>query len=837
MVRVIYKITSQSLLWQNFINMSGFGRDMVEEPETDQVNRAVIEEEMKTAYLDYSMSVIVGRALPDARDGLKPVHRRILYAMDDMGIRWNSSHKKSARIVGEVLGKYHPHGDRAVYDALVRMAQDFSLRYTLVDGQGNFGSVDGDSQAAMRYTEARLDKISKEMLQDIKKDTVDFRNNFDNSLEEPEVLPSRIPNLLINGSTGIAVGMATNIPPHNLEEICEAVIKLVDNPDIDILELASDIRGPDFPTGGIINGREGILKAYKTGRGKAIVQSKVTEEEDRLIVEEIPYMVNKAKLVEKIARKVKDGVIEGISDLRDESGRMRIVIELKKKANPDVVKNKLFKNTRMQETFGMNMIALVDEQPKVLNLKEILEVYVDHRKDVIRRRTQYELGKAKDRAHILEGLLVALEDIDNVIDIIQDSESRDKAHDALREAYDLSEAQADAILDMRLSRLVKLESEKIESEYDELQEEIDRLENILENESEIHRIIKEDMREVIEDYGDERQTEVIDEASWQLGIEDLIKERDVVVTLSEEGYIKRMPLDEYRVQRRGGVGVIGADSKDDDFTDKVFVASTHDYLLVFTDQGQVYWKKTYKVPESGRYSRGRNIRNLIEIGQDENITSVIPVHEFVDDRYLMVSTKNGIVKKSSLDAYSNPRRGGIIAVNLDDDDEVVDVKLTDGEKDILVASKKGMAVRFDEADARPIGRTGRGVIGIRLEDGDEVVGMIVVRDDMDVLTLTKNGYGKRTRIDEYSRINRGGKGVINLNVTDKTGDVADVKGVFGDEDLMLLSKKGMIVRTEVESISRYGRNTQGVRVIKLKDGDELQSSAVFRKEDSEPDES
>lgn len=804
----------------------------------DVIEDALIEDEMKEAYLDYSMSVIVGRALPDARDGLKPVHRRILFAMDDLGIRWNTSHKKCARIVGEVLGKYHPHGDSAVYDSLVRMAQTFSLRHPLVNGQGNFGSLDGDSAAAMRYTEARLDKISKEMLQDIDKDTVDFRENFDNTLTEPVVLPSRIPNLLVNGSTGIAVGMATNIPPHNLKEISTAVIRLVDNPDISIMELAEQIRGPDFPTGGIINGRQGILKAYKTGKGKMMVQSVIEEEGDnKLIVKEIPYMVNKAGLIEQIAQRVKDDVIEGITDLRDESDRdgMRIVIKVSKKTNKDIIKNLLFKHTRLQESFGITLIALVDAQPKVLNLKEILEVYVDHRKNVITRKTQYELDKAEARAHILEGLLVALKDIDNVIALIRGSDDANEAQEKLMSNYELSEEQSKAILDMRLQRLAKLESDKIKDEYDDLIAEIKRLRNILENEHEVLKIIKDEQKEVIETYGEDRRTKVVDEASWELEIEDLIKEQEVVVTLTNQGYIKRIPLTKYKVQRRGGVGIIGANSKDDDFTEKVFVASTHAYLLIFTDKGQVHWLKTYKIPESGRYSRGRSIINLINIDKDSKITSVIPVEEFVDDKYLLIGTKNGIVKKSPLKAYSRPRKGGIIALNLDDDDSVVGVELTSGDDEILLASRKGMAVKFNEQDARPIGRTSRGVIGIRLDNDDFVVGVELVTENTNILSLTNKGYGKQTPASEYRLINRGGKGVINMKTTSKNGHVVSTKAVSGGEQLMLITKNGMVVRTEVDSISEYGRNTQGVKVVRLKKGDELISSALVVDEGSEDD--
>ena len=809
---------------------------------TDKVISRVIEDEMKKAYLDYSMSVIVGRALPDVRDGLKPVHRRILYAMHDTGMKHNSAYKKCARIVGEVLGKYHPHGDQAVYDALVRMAQDFSLRKPLVDGQGNFGSVDGDSAASMRYTEARLSKISSELLADIEKETVDWRDNFDDSLKEPTVLPSKFASLLVNGSTGIAVGMATNIPPHNISEVSHATIKLIDNPDISDAELFDIVKGPDFPTGAKIVGKRGILEAFGTGRGKVTLHSVVSEEEyknsKRLIVTEIPYMVNKAMLLQEIASQVKDKKIEGISDLRDESDRkgMRIVIELKRDANPDIVKNQLFKFTRMQDTFGIIFLCLVDNVPKVLSLRGILIEYISHRKVVIRRRTEFDLRKAEEKAHILEGLLIALQDIDNVIALIRGSESVQLAKSNLIENFNLSEVQAQSILEMRLQKLAKLEHEKIQAEFDELQISIKRFREILADEGEISRIIKEEQLEIIQNYGDERKTEILDIEDEDLLIEDLITPEDVVVTLSNEGYVKRMPLDTYKVQHRGGKGVIGADSKEEDFISKVFIANTHSYLLVFTDKGKVYWLKVFKIPEGSRYSKGKAIINLIEIERDEKINAIVPVKEFVDGEYLIIATQNGIVKKSELLAYSRPRKGGIIACTLDDNDKLVTVALTDGSKEIMLCTKNGMAARFHEKDARSIGRTSRGVRGITLKGDDKVVAMIIVDDTHLVLTLTTLGYGKMSKVSEYRLINRGGKGVTNMKLSSKNGKVSAVKSVTGAEDLMLITKEGMVVRISLSEVSVLGRSTQGVRVIKTKFGDELVSAAKIVSEDSDVEE-
>ncbi|PIN81105.1 DNA gyrase subunit A [Candidatus Woesearchaeota archaeon CG10_big_fil_rev_8_21_14_0_10_32_9] len=806
-------------------------------PPTERIIHQVIEDEMKSAYLDYSMSVIVGRALPDVRDGLKPVHRRILFAMNDLGMKWNTAYKKCARIVGEVLGKYHPHGDSAVYDSLVRLAQDFSMRYPLIQGQGNFGSVDGDSAAAMRYTEARMSKITDEILQDIDKETIEFTDNFDGTLKEPVVLPCKIPNLLINGSTGIAVGMATNIPPHNIKEISSGVIRLIDDPDITPLELASEIQGPDFPTGGMIQGRAGIRQAYTTGRGKVLVKARMHDEEHnkqkRIIITEIPYMVNKSDLIIQIAENVKEKKIEGISDLRDESDRkgMRIVIELKRDANIDVIKNQLYSYTRLQETFGIIMLGLVKNQPRVLNLKELLVEFLSHRKIVVRKRTEFDLRKAEERAHILEGLLIALQNIDEAIALIKKAESAADAKDKLISRFALSEVQSQAILDMKLQKIAKLETNKIKLEHTDLQTIIANLKRILSDEKEILGIIKQEQKDVIDKFGDERKTQILDQEVEGVDYEDLIPQEDVVVTMSNTGYIKRMPLDTYKTQRRGGVGVIGAESKEDDFIEKVFVANTHSYLLVFTERGIVHWLKVYKIPEVGRYSKGKAIVNLIEIDPTEKISTIIAVNEFTEDHYLLTATKRGIVKKTSLTAYSKPRRGGIIALTLDEGDVMIGAALTDGKQQVLLGTKEGLACKFEETDARPIGRTSRGVTGIRLKGKDEVVGMILVNDDTNVLTLTSNGYGKQTKASEYRLINRGGKGVINVNLTDKNGVVVSIKSVNGDEELMLVTRQGMIVRIKVNQISTIGRNTQGVRVIKLREDDELISTAKILSEE------
>lgn len=807
-------------------------------PKDDHILYAPIESEMRSAYLDYSMSVIVGRALPDIRDGLKPVHRRILYAMNDLGMKWNSSYKKCARIVGEVLGKYHPHGDSAVYDSLVRMAQTFSLRYPLVQGQGNFGSVDGDSAAAMRYTEARMSKISDELLQDIDKETVDFTDNFDGSLQEPVVLPCKVPNLLINGSTGIAVGMATNIPPHNIKEVCSAVVMLIDNPECTDRELCENIQGPDFPTGGIIQGRAGIIQAYATGKGKAIVKARMKDEvynkQNRIIITEIPYMMSKADLLVQIADCVKDKKIDGISDLRDESDRkgMRIVIELKRDANSDVVKNQLYSFTRLQETFGIILLSLVDNKPRVLPIRAILEEFLKHRRVVVRKRTAYDLKKAEEKKHILEGLVIALNHIDEAIELIKKAGSASEAKEALMKKYSLSEIQSQAILDMKLQKIAKLETEKIRKELEDILVIISGLNKILSDEKEILKIIKGEQQEIIEKYGDERKTTILEGENDDVDYEDLIPEEDVVVTVSNAGYIKRTSLDTYKTQRRGGKGVIGAESKEDDFIERVFVANTHTYLLIFTNTGMVHWLKVYKIPEASRQSKGKPIINLIDIDANEKISAIIPVESFDENHFLIIATKNGTVKKTDLMAYSKPRKGGIIAITLEEKDDLVSVAMTDGRKQILLATKHGLACRFEEEDARSIGRTGKGVRGIRLNEKDEVIGMILADESTRVLTLTSKGYGKQTDASEYRLINRGGKGVRNINLTDKTGHVVAIRHVDGSEDLMLVSKQGMIIRISLKDLSVIGRNTQGVRIIKLKEGDSLISAATIINEET-----
>ncbi|MFH1770432.1 MAG: DNA gyrase subunit A [archaeon] len=790
----------------------------------------VIEDEMKSAYLSYAMSVIVGRALPDAKDGLKPVHRRILYAMNDMGMRHNSPYKKCARIVGEVLGKYHPHGDSAVYDSLVRMAQSFSLRYMLIDGQGNFGSIDGDNPAAMRYTEARLAKISDEITQDIEKDTVDFVDNFDGSLKEPIVLPSKLPTLLINGSSGIAVGMATNIPPHNISEISQGVIALIDNPKISPNELISYVQGPDFPTGGIIAGRSGIISAYNTGRGRILVKGLVEQErkgeKDVLVIKEIPYMVNKSSLVEEIANGVQSKVIEGVSDLRDESDRkgIRVVVELKKNVTPEIVLNQLLKHTRLQTTFGVIMVALVNNEPKVLTLKDALEYFLDHRFDVVKRRTKFDLKKSEQRAHILEGLLIALKNIDSVIKLIKASESVEKAKKGLMNKFKLSSVQAAAILDMKLQKLAKLEQNKIEQEHNELLKLIEKLREILRSKTKIFDIIKDEMKYLSDKYGDERRTQISEDEEL-LDVEDLIEQEDVVVTLTHAGYIKRLPIDTYRVQRRGGTGVIATETTDEDFVEDVFIANTHSYLLVLTDKGKVHWLKVYQIPEATRQAKGRPIINLVNVEPGEIVKAVIPVSDFDKNHYLITATRNGIVKKTSLEAYSRPRKGGIIALKLDEGDEVVDVVQTDGKQNLLLATEKGYAVKCDETDIRPMGRVSRGVKGVSLRDKDVLVGMVIAVDDKKILTITKNGFGKKSMISDYRFIKRGGKGVINIKTSDRNGGVVAIKAITDDDELIFISRNGIVIRTNSSEVSTIGRNTQGVRLMRMREGDEVVSAA------------
>ena len=802
----------------------------------------LIETEIKKSYLDYAMSVIVGRALPDVRDGLKPVHRRILYAMNDLGMKFGSSYKKSARLVGEVLGKYHPHGDSSVYEAMVRMAQPFSLRYMLVDGQGNFGSVDGDSAAAMRYTEARMAKITDEMLADIDKETVDFVDNFDGSLKEPSVLPAKIPNLLINGSTGIAVGMATNIPPHNLREVCNAVIAMIDNPEISLPELLSIVTGPDFPTGGIIAGRSGIQQAYLTGKGilrlksvMSVEENKRNKDKEKIIITEIPYTVNKAVLVEQIADCVKDKKIEGISDLRDESDRkgMRIVIELKRDASPEIVQNQLLKHTRLQTSFGITMLALENGIPKVLNLKEVLENYLLHRKEIITRRTEYNLKKAEARAHILDGLLIALADIDSVVKLIKSSDNVVEAREGLMNDYSLTEIQSNAILDMKLQKLTGLETNKIKNELADLKEKISHYKELLADINKVLSIIKEELQGVIEKYGDDRKTRIDEFDDENIDIDDLIEPEEVVITISNEGYVKRISLDAYKSQRRGGVGVKGASTKEDDFIEKLFIANTKDYLLVFTDKGKIYWKKTYKLPDGSRQSKGKPFINLINIEKGEKINAVIPIKEFTDNEYLLFVTKKGIVKKTALSAYSNVRQGGIRAINLSEDNDLVTVIKTNGSEQILLASANGQAVKFNEKDARPLGRVSTGVRGIRLKGNDFVIGAIKASDEHSILTVTENGFGKRTKISDYRLINRGGSGVRNIICSSRNGKVVAIRSISDGEDIMLSSKNGIVIRTRSSDINIIGRNTQGVKLMNLREGDKVVAVAKIVNEDSD----
>ena len=813
-----------------------------EENSSINITEKSIEQEMKTSYLDYAMSVIIGRALPDIRDGLKPVHRRILFAMHDMGMHFNKPFKKSARIVGEVLGKYHPHGDTAVYDALVRMAQDFSLRYPLIDGQGNFGSIDGDNPAAMRYTESRLKKLSSEILQDIEKETVDFIDNFDGSLKEPSVLPSKVPNLLLNGSSGIAVGMATNIPPHNFQELTDGIIKSIDHPDISVSELLNSVKGPDFPTGGLILGKAGIIEAYSTGKGRVKIRAKIhvetKKEKQALIVTEIPYMVNKSQLITQIADLVKDKTVEGISDLRDESDRtgMRIYIELKKGTNSEVVLNQLYKHSRLQTTFGINFLAIVDNKPRTLSLKEVIDEFVKHRKEIIRKRTEYDLKKAEERVHILEGLRIALDDIDNAIALIKQSKEVKIARDKLMLRYKLSELQAQAILDMKLQRLTALEQDKIRDELKLLREQILDFKDILANMSRILTIIKEELIEMRDKYQDKRRTELTDIEDEDFEMEDLVKPEESVVTITHTGYIKRLPLDTYKAQGRGGKGIIAATTNDEDFVEHLFIANTHDYLLFFTDKGMVHWLKVYKIPEGSRQAKGKAIVNLLSIPPESKITACIPVKQFDKDKFLLIVTKKGIVKKTSLEAYSRPRQGGIIAVNLRDDDDLVNVLLTDGSNQVLIASKEGQAVKFNEEDARSMGRVSTGVIGIRLKGDDEVVGAVIAHDNKTLLTVTENGYGKRTEISEYRLINRGGSGVINIQCSERNGVVVAIKSVADDDELMFISKIGIIIRTRAHDVSVIGRNTQGARLMRLTEGDRVMAAAKIVNEDAPEEE-
>ena len=789
--------------------------------------------EMKTSYIDYAMSVIVARALPDVRDGLKPVHRRILYAMQEAGMGSTKPYKKSARIVGEVLGKYHPHGDSSVYDAIVRMAQDFSMRHMLADGHGNFGSVDGDPAAAMRYTEVRMSKIAELMLQDIDKETVDFVPNYDESLKEPAVLPAKFPQLLVNGTSGIAVGMATNIPPHNMCEVIDGTLMLIDNPEATVEDLMTVIKGPDFPTAGMVLGSEGIRKAYTTGRGIIKLRANchietLSNGKNRIIVTELPYQVNKARLVEKIADLVRDKQIEGITALNDESDRtgMRIVVDLRRDANANVILNQLYKHTQLQDSFGVIMLALVDGKPKVLNLKQVLHYYIAHQEDVITRRTKYELAKAEARAHILEGLTIALDHLDAVIAAIRESRTADIARNTLMTSFKLSEKQAQAILDLRLQRLTGLEREKIEEEYQEVLKAIEAYKEILADEKKILGIVKKELTEVKNKYGDARRTRLTIDTS-EIDVEDLIAEEDVVITLTHGGYIKRIPLDTYRRQNRGGKGIRGMGTKEKDFVENLLITTTHHTILFFTNRGRVYHLKAYEIAEASRAAKGTAIVNLLQLESDENITAVIQVKGFKPGDYLFMATKKGIVKKTSLEEFQNLRKGGLIAVNLDEDDELIGVKFTNGHHDVILGTKWGMAIVFNEDDVRSMGRPARGVKGIRLVEGDAVIGMDALNAAAEVLTVTAEGFGKRTQANEYRTQTRGGKGIINLKVTEKTGDVIGLRVVHESQELMLISTEGIVIRMNIADISLISRNTQGVKLMRAAENDRVASMAVM----------
>lgn len=795
-----------------------------------------IEEEMKKSYIDYSMSVIVGRALPDVRDGLKPIHRRILYAMNDIGLTPDKPYRKSATIVGEVMGKYHPHGDAAIYDAMVRMAQDYSMRYMLVDGHGNFGSIDGDPPAAMRYTEARLSKIAMEMLSDINKDTVDFIPNFDERLREPTVLPSRFPNLLVNGSSGIAVGMATNIPPHNLSEVIEGVVMMIDNPGVSADDLMQVIKGPDFPTGASILGRDGIKEMYRTGRGSLTVRAKATIEpmeggRQRIVVTEIPYMVNKARLVEKIAELVREKNIEGISDLRDESDRsgIRIVIELKRDANPHVILNQLYKHTQMQDTFGAIMLALVDNKPRVLNLRDLIYYYLEHQKDIIVRRTKYDLARAEERLHILEGLRIALSHLDEVISLIKKSRDVPTAREGLMNTFNLTEKQAQVILDMRLQRLTALERQKIEEEYKEILEKIEYYKKVLSDEKMVLGIIKDEILAIKEKYGDERRTKIAT-AVDDFEAEDLIAEEDVVITLTHLGYVKRLPLSTYKNQKRGGRGVTGVTTREEDFVERIFVATTHHVVLFFTDRGSVYKLKAHEIPEAGRAARGTAIVNLLPLKPGEKVNAVIPIKDFGEARYLLFATRNGLVKKTLLSEYESSRKAGLIAIGLREEDELIAVRLIDREDQVLLGTLEGMGIRFSVDDVSTMGRTAHGVKGISLRQDDKVASVDILKPGCDVLVVTEKGFGKRTSEEEFRLQSRGGKGIIIQKVTEKTGRVEAIRVVSEKDDVMLCTASGIVIRMEVSGISKMSRNTRGVTLIKLEKDDQLASVAVISEE-------
>jgi DNA gyrase subunit A len=805
-------------------------------PPDERLGQIAIEDEMRSSYLDYAMSVIVGRALPDVRDGLKPVHRRILHGMNEMGLAANRPYRKSAKIVGEIMGNYHPHGDSAIYDTLVRMAQNFNMRYMLVDGQGNYGSMDGDAAAAMRYTEARLTKLAEELLADIEKETVDFGPNYDESRVEPLVLPSRVPNLLVNGAGGIAVGYATNIPTHNLGEVIEGLLLLLENPDVTIPQLMKKIPGPDFPTAGFIYGTSGIKDAYETGRGLLTVRAKVAIETDertdreRLIVTEIPYQVNKSKLIEKIADLAQEDRVTGISDIRDESDRegVRVVIELKRNEIPLVVLNNLYKHSQLQTTFGVNMLALVNNRPEVLNLKRILEAFVEHRREVVVRRTAYDLRKAEERAHILEGLKIALDNLDAVIALIRRSQSPDVARTGLMQQFRLSEIQANAILEMRLQRLTQLERDKLVEEYREVLKTIEYLRSVLGSEALVRKIIQDELIEIKDKYQDERRTKIVKEEA-ELTLEDLIAEEEVVVTISHAGYIKRNAVTLYRAQRRGGKGKIAMGIKEEDFVETLFTASTHDSLLFFTDAGKVYWLKVHEIPEASRAAKGKALVNLLALSKDEKVTASLPVKEFRADRFIIMGTKLGVIKKTELSAYSNPRQGGIIALSLDAGDKLIGVDLTDGQREILLGTKQGITIRFKEEDVRAMGRTAHGVRGITLEAGDEVIGMETITPDSTtaILTVTEGGYGKRTPVNEYRVQGRGGKGIISVKTTERNGPAVGFLQVRDEDEIMLMAAQGKVLRCKVDDIREIGRNTQGVRLLDM-DGDEDRVVAVVR---------
>ncbi|UOE52682.1 DNA gyrase subunit A [Mucilaginibacter sp. SMC90] len=812
----------------------------------DRIISINIDEEMRSAYIDYSMSVIVSRALPDVRDGLKPVHRRVLYGMLDLGLTNNKPYKKSARIVGEVMGKYHPHGDKSVYDTMVRMAQEWSLRYLLVEGQGNYGSVDGDEPAAMRYTEARLQKLAEEMLADINKDTIDFQLNFDDSLQEPTVLPSKFPNLLVNGASGIAVGMATNMAPHNLSEVIDATMALIDNRQIEVAELMKYVKGPDFPTGGIIYGYDGPREALETGRGRVVIRARAeiethNGERERIIVSEIPYQVNKALMIERTAELVNEKKLEGISAIRDESSRegIRIVYEIKRDANAAIVLNNLFKYTALQTSFSVNNIALVNGRPMLLNLKDLIHHFVEHRHEVVVRRTKFELNEAEKRAHILEGLLIALDHLDEVIRLIRASQTPDEAREGLMTSFGLTDIQARAILDMTLRRLTGLERDKIKDEYAALMKLIEHLKNILSDEGLRMQIIKDELLEIKEKYGDERRTEMV-HSSAEMQTEDFIEDEDVVITISREGYIKRTPLTEYRRQSRGGKGAIGSNSRDADFIEHLLIASNHNYMLFFTESGQCFWLRVFEIPEGTRTSKGRAIQNIINIPKEENIKAYIKLISLKDQNYLennfiIMCTKKGTIKKTSLEAYSRPRSNGINAININEGDSLLEASLTSGSSEIVMALKSGRAIRFNESTVRPMGRTATGVRGISLDDeNDEVVGMIAIDDaETTVLVVSEKGYGKRTDIEDYRVTNRGGKGVKTLNITEKTGNLVAIKGVADKEDLMIINKSGIIIRIAVSELRVMGRATQGVRLITLKNNDEIASVAKIEHDEDE----